>query len=243
MAGLMNSCAPISALDRPLRARRATCASCAVRSSCGLDACACGRSRRWPAVRAAPVRRTPRRPSRRTPRRRCAAAPGRRGGVARGAATRRRAGGRGPAPMRTRARPSRSMASRRGLGGVAVGEQRARAGLDAQGPVGPAGAGCLGEPLKACGRDARAPRSRRPPRSVRPAPTWRTISASSRRCLPGGGQRLLIAAQTVAQRRGHVLDDGQPFPSPRRSASLPRPSRRGSGLGFPAPRSRKGSSA
>ena len=93
-----NSWAPISGLVRPSRASRAIGRFLGGERRPAPGPCACGRSRRWPAARAGPVRRTPRRPSRPASRARSAAARGRPRGGSHGAATRRRAGGPGRAP-------------------------------------------------------------------------------------------------------------------------------------------------
>ncbi len=80
------------------------------------------------------------------------------------------------------------------LGGLAVAEQRPRAGLDPQRPVGAAGARRLREPPEGVGSRARASRCGRRPRSAPRAPTWRT---ATRR-----GMRRLAAPRPAPPRSG-----------------------------------------
>ena len=136
--GLMNSRAPISGLDRPSRASRAIWASCGGELGRAVSAV------RLRAV--SPVASSSRAARSANASRPIAANMLVRGAQllarvdaagARGAATRRRAGGRGRAPARTRgaAEPVDRLAVE-ALGGLAVAEQRARARLEPERPVG-----------------------------------------------------------------------------------------------------------
>src|SRR5580658_2269640 len=98
------------------------------------------------------------------------------------------------------------------LGGVPVADQRPRAGLGTQRPVGPAGAGQAGEPLQRAGRALGYPAAHRRLHQLDKSPVrepdrWGVLAGPLRR-----GQRLLIAAQAVAQNRVRPLHGTQPSP-------------------------------
>ena len=123
----MKSCAPISGFERPSRASRAICSSCGVSSS-RVSAL---RLRTFSPVATSSRRARSAKPSmpdrREHPVAPCAAAHGHRSGGPRGAATRRRGGGRARGATWMRVRPSRSIASRWSRSALcALAQQRAR---------------------------------------------------------------------------------------------------------------------
>src|SRR4029077_16985163 len=95
------------------------------------------------------------------------------------------------------------------LGGYAVADQRPRAGLDTQRPVGPADAGDAGEPLDGVGRALwySAAHRRLDELDERPGgELYRgRVFARRLRC----AQRLLMAAQAVVQHRGRPPDEAE----------------------------------
>ena len=174
--GLRNSRAPISGFDRPSRANNATCRSCAVRSS----RVSCVRLRnllaRRPKLSARALQQTIPSRLRQACRKPSAAAHERPPGASRGVTTRRRAGARGRgrgeegfcgkpfdrfANAATRQRSAPSLSSAR---------QRASR---AEGDVGAAGLGRLGQPFErvACELGVATARGLGP-RPARVATTW-----------------------------------------------------------------------
>ena len=217
MRGLMNSSAPISGFVRPSPASRAICASCAVSASRVSTRGAAHRlaGGEQLAPGALGERLAPR--CGRTCRARRAAARVRRRAGARGAATRRRRGARGRGgPRRGCARAARWPRGR-ALRRLAVGQQRARAGLHAERPVGAAApvrarSGARARSAVASVAPLRAPASIS---STSAQPKTTTSSCSQARL--GARQRLLVAAEAVVQQRGRPLD-GAPAPCRRRCA-------------------------
>src|SRR5580693_7922700 len=95
------------------------------------------------------------------------------------------------------------------LGGLAVADQRPRAGLGTKHPVGPAGTGDAGEPLKGAGRAPGYPAAHRRLDELDKLDAGelhrrRVLARPLRR-----GQRLLIAAQAVEQHRGRPLHEAE----------------------------------
>ena len=123
------------------------------------------------------------------------------------------------------------------LGGLAVAQQRPRARLDPERPV---GAARLRSPpsarSSASARERRSRRSGRPPRSARSAPRRRrTARGVARPRVCGRGERLLVAAEAVEEDRARpvgVLDAGSLAAGgrPRGSCARSAPRRRPRGL-------------
>ena len=123
------------------------------------------------------------------------------------------------------ARSPRGRAPRR----VALAQQRPRAGLDAERPVGAAG---LATPSAAPAARRRAPACRcaRPPRPARAAAQRRRRARADRSAARSAAQGIVVAAQAVVAGPRSPIVDGEPSPSPRsrrpppggpRSASWP----------------------
>ena len=223
MRALMNSREPISGLDSPSRASRAIWASWMVSRRAGRTGCACARSRRWRAAHAGPARRTPRRPS----------PPACRSGAQLLARVVAAALPAQPFPVQQMgagqvdAEPGPGEAGDRlavqALGQLTVTHKCARSRLDAERPLGVAGAGHLVEPVTGTGRGAGEARACGGLDQLDRGPEQRAKivieTAGTLRC----SQRLVVMAEAVVERGvgplgerdpdslaapGHILDGG-----------------------------------
>src|SRR6516164_4565406 len=98
-----------------------------------------------------------------------------------------------------------------GFGALALGEQRPRAGLDAERPVGTAGAGHLREPIEGASRPLGHPGPRRRLDELGYRPVGKPLDLGILTCPLRRLQCLLIAAEAVAQHRDSPLEETQPL--------------------------------
>src|SRR6202035_1264710 len=87
------------------------------------------------------------------------------------------------------------------LGVLASGDERTRAGLDAECPVGTAGASHLREPVQGIGRSFGHPHPGGCLDELGYRPVGNQLRLGVLTCLVRGGQSLLVAAKAVAQDR------------------------------------------
>ena len=217
--GLMNSWAPISGFVCPSRGEPGDLRLLRGELVARLGACACGRSRRWPAARAGRARRTPRRRSRRTSRRRRAAARGRRRAGSRGAATRRTQMGAGELDAMPGAREPLDRLAVERVGRLASLSSARERASDAERPVGAAARGRSSSRASAVGRDVGPPLAdgRLDQLDERPADEAQVVvlaaALAARRARPRSGRAV------VQHRRRVARPCRAPVPRPARGAS------------------------